>query len=166
MKFIIKQTIAAEVIMDGPTNPSAPVYYGGPPPEAGRWHVDLNEFEDFCARHLSSTDFGSSIETFYFGLEMAELQAWGKFFSATRQYSSYRPTIKALISVGQIEWNEVKHLSQHEQVAVLWGALLSSIDRVTTMRRKPRHFDAAAFADAVRVLMASCDRGSFAIAPD
>jgi hypothetical protein len=163
MKFIVKQTIGAEVVMDEPPRQSDPVYYGGPPPESGRWHVDPTEFEDFCAAHLSKTNFGTSIETFYFGLEMAELREWGELFTSTSQFSSYRPRNKALVSVGQIEWNEVKHLSLHEQVAALWGSLLSSIDRIETMKRKPKDFDPAAFAIAVRVLMASRDPASFAI---
>jgi hypothetical protein len=165
MKFIIKQTIGAEVIMDGPTRASAPVYYGGPPPETGRWHIDLNAFEDLCAARLSKLDFGASIETFYFGLEMAELQQWGDVFASPGRYSSYRSTMKALVSVGQIEWNDVKDISLHEQVAVLWGTLLSSIDRVKTMKRKPKELDAAAFATAVRVLQESCDAASLAIPP-
>ena len=96
---------------------------------------------------------------------MAELQQWGEVFASPGRYSSYRSTMKALVSVGQIEWNDVKDISLHERVAVLWGALLSSIDRVKTMKRKPKELDAAAFATAVRVLQESCDAASLAIPP-
>ena len=141
------------------------MYYGGPPPETGRWHVDLNEFEDLCAKHLAKLDLGESIDTFVFGLEIAELQGWGDAFAATSDYVSYRPKMKALVSVGQIEWSEVKHLALREQLDVLWEALLSSIDRVATMKRRPRDFDSNALSTAVRVLRASCDPRAFSITP-
>ncbi len=163
MKFIVRQTIGAEVIMDVPPPQSAPAYYGGPPPETGRWHVDMNAFEEFCATHLSKADFGTSIQTFYFGFEMAELQGWGEFFAKTSEYCSYRPRMKALVSVGQIQWEEVKHLPLKGQLTALWRALLMSIERIATMKRGPKDFDSVAFADAVRVLEATCDAASFAI---
>ena len=163
MKFVVKQTLGSEVIADGPPRQSEPIYYGGPPPETGRWHVDLTVFEAFCADRLAKVDFGMSIETYYFGLEIAELQAWGAIFTATSEYTSYRPKMKSLVSVGQIEWSEIKHDTLEKQLAALWAALLSSIDRVASMQRKPKDFDSAAFAAAVRVLMTSSDAAAFAI---
>ncbi len=163
MNFHIRTTTGGEVIFEGiPTSP-ATVYYGGPPPETGRWRVDIPAFEDFCARHLAPVQFGTSIDTYYFGLEIAELDGWGDTFTATRHYTSHRPKMRALVSVGQLEWAEVKHLPCTEQVAALWDALLSSIERVTTMKRRPRDFDACALADAVRLIRASSEASVFAI---
>jgi len=162
MKFIVKTTTGAEVIQAGPPHPSAPVYYGGPPPETGRWRVDIVAFEEYCARRLAQIDFGPSIETYVFGLEIAELDAWGDTFTATGNYTSYRPKMKALVSVGQIEWSAVKHQPFPAQVAALWSALIASIDRVTTMKHRPRNFDPEGFATAVRLLMASSDADMFA----
>lgn len=163
MKFVVKTTTGAEVVMEGPPHPSGTVYYGGPPPDTGRWRVDIPAFEAFCARHLAPVDFGASIETYFFGLEIAELEGWGDVFTATRDYISYRPRMKALISVGQIEWSVVQHLPLAGQLDALWAALIASIDRVATMRRRPRNFDPEAFSTAVHLLMASCDASMFAI---
>ena len=163
MKFIIKLTTGGEVIFDGPSSQCEPVYYGGPPPETGRWHVDLNEFEDFCAKHLAEVNFGESVDTFFFGLEIAELQGWGDTFTKTSNYVSYRPKMKALVSVGQIEWSEVKHFALNEQLDALWEALLSAIDRIGTMKRRPSKFDSNALSTAVRVLQASCTPLAFSI---
>ncbi|HEY8878652.1 MAG TPA: hypothetical protein VIN03_13880 [Roseateles sp.] len=163
MKFILKLTNGGEVVFDGPPSPFEPVYYGGPPPETGRWHVDLIRFEDFCATHLGKIGFGDSIDTFYFGLEIAELQGWGDRFATTKEYVSYRPKMKALVSVGQIEWSEVKHLELQEQMDVLWATLLTAVERVASMKRKPKSFDSDALSTAVRVLRASCDPSTFAI---
>jgi hypothetical protein len=165
MKFVLQLTTGGEVIFDGPLKADAPVYYGGPPPETGRWQVDLVHFEEFCASHLAPLELGCSIDTFFFALEIAELQGWDGFFVATREYISYRPKVKALVSVGQLEWSEVKHLELEKQLEALWEVLLSSIDRVTTMKRKPRDFDSNALATAIRVLRASCEPSAFAITP-
>ena len=73
--------------------------------------------------------------------------------------------MKALVSVGQIEWSDVKHLPLEAQVTALWRVLLSSVDRVAVMQRRPRDFHSIAFADAIRVPQASCDAASLAIAP-
>lgn len=126
--------------------------------------MDLNEFEDFCAKHLAKVNFGKSIDTFVFGLEIAELQGWGDAFTKTSNYVSYRQKMKALVSVGQIEWSEVKHLALNEQLDVLWEALLTAVDRMDTMKRRPREFDSNALSTAVRVLQASCNPLAFSIA--
>ncbi|MEO3714990.1 hypothetical protein [Roseateles flavus] len=163
MNFHIRTTTGGEVIFEGFATTPATVYYGGPPPETGRWRVDIPAFEAHCARHLAPVSFGASIDTFFFGLEIAELDGWGDTFTATRTYTSYRPKMRALVSVGQIEWAEVKHLPCAEQVAALWAALLSSIERVASMKRRPKDFDAEALASAVRLIMASSDASMFAI---
>jgi hypothetical protein len=163
MNFHIRTTTGGEVIFEGvPTSPDT-VYYGGPPPETGRWRVDIAAFEAFCARHLAPVHFGTSIDTYYFGLEIAERDGWGDTFAATRHYTSHRPKMRALVSVGQLEWAEVRHLPCAGQVAVLWDALLSSIERVATMKRRPKDFEAGALADAVRLIRASSEASMFAI---
>ncbi|HEY6095166.1 MAG TPA: hypothetical protein VIU93_09480 [Gallionellaceae bacterium] len=101
--------------------------------------------------------FGTSIEEFVFGFEIAELKEWGRRFTDTRDYISYRPKSKTLISVGQLEWKEVKDLSAAEQLSRLGAALLSSIERIATAKRKPKDFDHAAFARAIRNFLPSCE---------
>lgn len=163
MNFHIRTTTGGEVIFEGVQTSPDTVYYGGPPPETGRWRVDVPAFEGFCARHLAPVHFGTSIDTYYFGLEIAERDGWGDTFTATRQHTSHRPKMRALVSVGQLEWAEVKHLPCAGQVAALWDALLSSIERVATMKRRPKDFDAGALADAVRLIRASSEASMFAI---
>ncbi|MDT9000630.1 hypothetical protein RQP53_15250 [Paucibacter sp. APW11] len=155
MKFIVHLTTGEEVVCDGPTPACKTTYYGGPPPETGRWHVDVPAFEAFCATHLANVGFGTSIEAYHFGLEIADIEGWGESLKARSDYCSYRPKMKALVSVGQIDWLAIKDQSLRDQMAALWTALLSSIHRVERMKRKPRDFDAAAFGDAVLLLMKS-----------
>jgi hypothetical protein len=69
---------------------------------------------------------------------------------------SYRPKSKTFISVGQLEWKEVKDLSVSEQLTMLGDVLLSSIERIATVKRRPKDFDHAALARAVRGILLSC----------
>jgi hypothetical protein len=155
MKFYIQVTKGGEVKFAGHSQNDQPVYYGAAP-ETGLWRVSVPKFRDFVAGELAKQSFGSSIDEFRFGFEIAELEEWGKWFASTRDYMSYRPKSKAFISVGQLEWKEVKNLSVSAQLSMLGDALVSSIERIATAKRKPKDFDSAALAQAVRDILRSC----------
>ena len=78
---------------------------------------------------------------------------------------SYRPKSKTFISVGQLDWKEVKDLSASEQLSRLGDALLSSIERIATVKRKPKDFDHSALAEAVRGVLRSCKLRTVCINP-
>jgi hypothetical protein len=155
MRFRVVVTAGGEVIFAGHSRASRPVYYGAPP-ETGLWRISLPKFEGFMATELEPQSFGSSIQEFVFGFELAELEGWGQFFKATREYLSYRPKSKMLVSVGQLDWEQVKELAANDQLSLLGAALLASVNRVAAAKRKPRDFDHAAFAIAVRHALAKC----------
>lgn len=94
--------------------------------QTGAWYVRLQRFENFLKDGLRDCNFGESVKTFVFGFEMAELKNWGKFFGATAHYVSYRPKTKTLISVGQLNWPDVKDLSPVQQLSRLSTALESA----------------------------------------
>ena len=156
MKFRIQVTAGSEVIFAWHSQKDRPVYYGAPP-ETGLWRVSIPKFEDFVAGELLSQSFGDSIDEFRFGFEIAELKEWGAWFTSMTDYMSYRPKYKTFISVGQLEWKEVKNLSTSEQLAMLGDALVSSIERIATAKRKPKDFDYTALAQAVRDILSSCE---------
>jgi hypothetical protein len=155
MKFRIAVTSGDEVVFAGHSQNDRPVYYGAPP-ETGLWRVSVPKFESLVAREIASMSFGHSIEEFVFGFEIAELEEWGQWFKETREYISYRPKSKTLICVGQLEWKDVKDLPTSAQLSKLGAALLSSIERIATAKRKPKDFDYAAFALAIRNFLPSC----------
>lgn len=161
MKFHTKVTCGGEVVFAGSSHESRPIYYGSAP-ESGLWRVNIPEFEKFVADALAPQSFGNSIDEFCFGLEIAELTQWGPWFASTHDYMSHRPKSKTFISVGQLEWQEVKDLSAFEQWSRLGDALVSSIDRIATAKRKPKNFDHAALAQAVRGILLSCKPPYFA----
>lgn len=155
MKFHIQTTIGGEVIIAGQSRKDRPVYYGAAP-ESGLWRVDISKFERFLSSELEQRLFGESIEKFVFGLEIAELKEWGRWFTETSDYMSYRPKSKEIISVGQIEWTEAKDLSIEEQLQLLGSALATSIEHIGMLKRKPKAFDYVGFGDAVRDALSRC----------
>lgn len=156
MKFHIQVTSGVEVIFAGHSRRDSPVYHGAPP-ETGLWRVSIPKFEDFVAKELLTQSFGTSIDEFRFGFEIAELEEWGTVFTSMSDYMSYRPKQKTFISVGQLEWKEVKNLSAAEQLGKLGNALVSSIERIATSKRKPKDFDYVALAQVVRGIVRSCE---------
>lgn len=156
MKFRIQVTCGGEVIFAGDSQKDRPVYYGAPP-ETGLWRVSIPMFEDFVAGELLTRSFGVSIDELRFGLEIAELEEWGTYFTSMSDYMSYRPKHKTFISVGQLEWKSVKNLSTSEQLAKLGEALVASIERIGTAKRKPKDFDHVALAHTVRDILRLCE---------
>ena len=148
MKFRILVTSGSEVAFAGRLQ--------GPPAKTGLWRVSVPKFEEFIARELKRKSFGSSIDEFVFGFEIAELEEWGRWFKATRDYMSYRPKSKTFVSVGQMEWKEVKDLPVSQQTLRLGATLLASVERIATAKRKPRDFDYVALAQAIRLILPKC----------
>ncbi|NIK31332.1 hypothetical protein [Xanthomonas arboricola] len=106
----------------------------------GAWWLWLNSIEDHIKDALAEECFGLSVETFYFGFELTDV-AEGFHFEETKGYMSYRPKRKSFISVGQLDWNEVKHMTAASQLQLFKQALLDAISRISVARRKPRDFD-------------------------
>lgn len=155
MQLKIKVTCGGEVKWAGASQ-SGPVYYGGPPPETGIWKLSIAKVEDYFHAALKIFSFGESIETFVLGFEIGDLEGWGNFFTSMSGYTSYRPKMKLVVSVGQLNWPDVKDLSAEEQFQRFAEILLSAIGRVSEMKRKPKSFDSAAFSVEVARLLAQC----------
>jgi hypothetical protein len=151
----MKITCGGEVKWAGHSQ-SGPIYYGGPPPESGVWKLSTAKIEDYFDVALKDESYGDSIETFVLGFEIGALEGWGNFFTSMSHYASYRPKMKLLISVGQLNWPDVKDLSAQEQFQRFSEILLEAIARVAEMKRKPKNFDSAAFSARVGGLLARC----------
>ena len=149
MKFRILVTSGSEVVFAGH-------FHYGAAPKTGLWRVSVPKFEDFVSRELKQKSFGSSIDEFVFGFEIADLEDWGRWFKATRDYMSYRPKSRTFVSVGQLEWKEVKDLPVSQQTSRLGATLLASVERIAMAKRKPRDFDYVALADAIRRILPKC----------
>lgn len=155
MQLKMKITSGCEVKWAGvPDN--GPVYYGGPPPESGEWKLSTEKIEDYFESALKYLSFGESIDIFVLGFEIADLEGWGHIFTSMSNYTSHRPKTKSLISVGQLNWPDVKDLSAEDQFKRFSETLLAAIARVGDMKRKPKDFDYANFHATVGRMLARC----------
>jgi hypothetical protein len=155
MLFKIRITCGGEVKWVGiPEN--GPTYYGGPPPQAGSWKLDMVVLENFIESKLVDVTFGASIETFMLGFEIGDLEGWGNFFTSMSNYTSYRPKMKSIVSVGQLNWSDVKDLDERRQFQFFAEVLLLAVARINEMKRKPRDFDVLGFLNKIRSILADC----------
>lgn len=155
MQLKIKVTCGGEVKWAGASE-SGPVYYGGPPPETGIWKLSVAKIEDYFNEALKELSYGDSIEKFVLGFEIGDLEGWGDFFTSMSRYTSYRPKMKLVVSVGQLNWPDVKDLPLKEQFQRFAEVLLEAIGRIAEMKRKPKNFDSAVFSIEVARLLAEC----------
>jgi hypothetical protein len=113
-------------------------------PGKGVWWLKLGRIEQLVSEAISTLSFGESIDTYAFGLEILDTSE-GFGFEDTRDYVSYRPKMRLLLSVGQVDWPDVRFLSPAAQWDVFKQSLLDSIHRAATTKRKPRDFNLEAF---------------------
>jgi hypothetical protein len=123
--------------------------------ETGRWKIDVAAFDQIVNAALDGHSFGTSIKYFIFGFDIGELDAYGDWFRATADYTSYRPKKKELLSVGQIHWLTIKDRSPEEQLDAFRRAVNSAILRAGKKQRKPKDFDCVGFASAVDAVVAT-----------
>jgi hypothetical protein len=64
--------------------------------------------------------------------------------------------MKLVISVGQLNWPDVKDLPLKEQFQRFAEVVLEAIGRIAEMKRKPKNFDLAVFSIEVARLLAEC----------
>ena len=154
----MKITSGGEVKWAGMPDTGA-VYYGGPPVEPGIWKLKMAKIENYFELALRERSYGDSIETFVLGFEIGNLERWGNFFTSMSCYTSYWPKIKLIISVGQINWLDVKDLSATEQFKIFSRILLKAISRVGDMKRRLKNFDFTAFSADIENFLTLCPVG-------
>jgi hypothetical protein len=133
--------------------------------QAGRWKVSMPAVEAYLTERLRDTSFGTSVDQFVFCFEIADFELWGAFFEASADYTSYRPKHRAVWSVGQLRWSDVKDLPLSSQLTMLRGAVQASILRIGTKARKPRDFRYADFSVAVEQHLAKAPERLLAAVP-
>ncbi|MBB3801010.1 hypothetical protein FHR47_001244 [Xanthomonas arboricola] len=106
----------------------------------GAWWLQLDNIESHIKDSLAEESFGVSVDTFYFGFELTDV-AEGLNFEATKGYMSYRPKRKSFITVGQLDWNDFKHLTAALQLELFKQTLLDAVSRIALAKRKPKDFD-------------------------
>ena len=118
---------------------------------SGRWRLFTPALDDLINKEMKCISFGSSIDKFVLLLEVADFEAWGTgvAFTGPEGFTRYKHKTKEIWSVGRIDWTEVKNLPASQQLKAYGQALQFSIEKVSEAKRKPKDFDAEAFAKAV-----------------
>jgi hypothetical protein len=118
---------------------------------SGRWRLFTPAIDDFLNEELAGMSFGTSIDRFVLLLEVADFEAWGVgvAFTGPDGFTRYKHKTKEVWSVGRMDWTEVQNLPASQQLRAFAGALQFAIANVSQAKRKPRDFDAKAFAEAV-----------------
>jgi hypothetical protein len=154
VQFLVRARFGGEVIT--PLGTADTNTYYGAPPATGLWQLNHTKLEDFIAPALAPLSFGQSVRSFMFAFELADLMGWGEWFTKTENYISFRRTQNLLISVGQVDWLQVKDLAADRQYEHLMSALDAALARVQQMKRKPKDFESQRFVQAVRDRMSQC----------
>jgi hypothetical protein len=117
----------------------------------GRWRLFTPGIDKYLNECLAGETFGPSIEKFVLLLEVADFASWGAgvAFSGPEGWTSYKPKTREIWSVGQLEWPEIQMLTARQQLCAYEVALCKAIRRTAQGKRKPRHFNAEEFANAV-----------------
>jgi hypothetical protein len=163
MKFCFLITSGSEVIVLGREH-QREVYYGEPV-ENGRWRIDLNKLETLIGKAFQDKHFGGFVDTFYCGLELADLEGWGDRFKKTRGYISLRPKMRAIVSVAQVDWLRVKDQPVEYQYLYLLEQTVDSVERIASAKRKPSGFEPIAMAVYLRAVMSSIQLHSIEMQP-
>jgi hypothetical protein len=118
---------------------------------SGRWRLFTPAIDDFLNEALATVSFGTSIDNFVFLLEVADFEAWGVgiAFTGPEGFTRYKPKTKELWSVGRIDWTEIEDLPASQQFQAFGRALQFAIENTSRAKRKPRDFNAVAFAGTV-----------------
>lgn len=123
----------------------------------GRWRLFTPGIDNYLNACLAGETYGTSVEKFVLLLEVADFESWGVglAFSGPEGWTSYKPKTRELWSVGQLAWPEIQMLSAKQQLHAYGAALCMAIRRTTEGKRKPKDFNAEAFADAVAIKLQS-----------
>jgi hypothetical protein len=124
---------------------------------SGRWRLFTPAIDDFLNEALTNLSFGTSIDKFVLLLEVADFEAWGVgiAFIGPEGFTRYKPKTKELWSVGRIDWTEIENLRARQQFQAFGHALQFAIENTSRAKRKPRDFNAAAFAETVAAKLRS-----------
>lgn len=117
----------------------------------GRLRLFTPGIDKYLNDFLGDRSFGSSIDTFVLWLEVADFKSWGPgvAFSSSDGWVSYKPKVREVWSVGQLDWTEIHLLSAEQQLARYCDAFVEAVGRIEVAKHRPKDYFAHAFAETV-----------------
>lgn len=102
--------------------------------------VDLNDLESFISNKLNANNYGNSVIKYFWGFELFKFNGgFAQFFRNDIQ--SWKHSVKWFVTNSNFDWDIVKDLTELETLELIKKEMLSSIGRISNMKRKPKDFD-------------------------
>ena len=102
--------------------------------------VDLNNLEKYISKRLAENDYGSSVIKFFWGFELFKFDGgFAQFFK--KEIESWKHSSKWFVTNSNLDWNIVQKLNGLQTLELIKLEMLSSIERIGNMKRKPKDFD-------------------------
>lgn len=102
--------------------------------------VDLNSIEKYISEKLEGNDYGTSVVKYFWGFELFKFDGgFAQFFR--NDVESWKHSVKWFVTNSNFDWNVIHGLSELETIKLIKNEMLSSIERIEKMKRKPKDFD-------------------------
>jgi hypothetical protein len=114
---------------------------------------DTNDIEKYFNNNLYKYDFGQSVKKMYFSYDIFDFdnQGYKQYIDNDKKYSYGKQ--KDLAIMEQYDSKLFYGESKYEQIKYLHRGLLTSIDRIEQMKRKPKDFNYKKFYEIIDKLM-------------
>ena len=100
---------------------------------------DLQDIEKFINKKLADENFGSPIDEFFLGYEIADPKGTMKHYKETANLRRYGR--RYLLVVKQFDYRELKEKNSIEQFTILKTKILEAISDIEKLNRKPKDFE-------------------------
>ena len=118
----------------------------------GNFKFDLNGLENYISDNLKEFEFGDSVVKFFWGFELFKFNGgFAQFFS--NDIESWKHSRKWLVANSHFDWNVIKDMNDSEIFEQIKVEMVSSIERIGKMKRKPKNFDYLSFREKVTEIL-------------
>lgn len=114
-------------------------------------HYDLAEIGKFVNKKLTGNFFGSSVDEFYLGYEVADSKGHMKHYEQTANMRRYGR--RYLLIVKQFDYQDLKGKAALAQFAILKTKILEAIMDTEKLSKKPKDFDKEKFHDVISKIL-------------
>jgi hypothetical protein len=119
-------------------------------------NYDLKEIEKFINNKLVDETFGSSIDDFFLGYEIADPKGKLKHYKETANLRRYGK--RYILVVKQFDYRDLKDRSPIEQFIILKTKILEAVSDIQKLNRKPKDFDRQKFQNVLQQILTTYEK--------
>ncbi len=114
--------------------------------------VNLNDLESFISENLSGKDYGKSVVKYFWGFELFKFDGgFAQFFK--NDIESWKHSVNWFVTNSNFDWNIIKDLTEFQTLELIKKEMLLSVDRINSMKRKPKDFDCEKFSQDLESIL-------------